>query len=350
MDKLVRNKRPDAEMPHGLKGWFKSASEATPRRGFRFCRMLLMTALSVAAFATFAAPDVVDIQLRQRYPWNGKVDISFTLQNLTAPVMLSMKLVDVRDNTEIPMDHWTDATTGRERTVFGSNRTYHLVWDAGANCDEQRILNAKTTFTFVDGVQLWPEGPYWSVANIGADEEIEGGLYFWWGDIAGIKPNGTTFSYSFSQTAYPAMTTCTKTFESLKSDEWISGDGVLYPKRDAARKQWGGDWRMPTSAELDRLVDSKFCTRTWTTRYGVNGYLIRGVKEGYTDKSIFLPAAGHGYGASLTANGVYGRYWSTVYSQHFNELAQAWILRFYNQEFRTISTAGYYGACIRPVR
>jgi hypothetical protein len=67
---------------------------------------------------------------------------------------------------------------------------------------------------------------------------------------------------------------------------------------------------MPTDAELNELREQ--CTWTWTTQNGVYGCKVTSKKSGYTNNSIFLPAAGARYGSSLYSAGSYGYYWSSL--------------------------------------
>ena len=46
---------------------------------------------------------------------------------------------------------------------------------------------------------------------------------------------------------------------------------------------------MPTKQEFEDIKNK--CDWTWTTKNGVNGYIVRG-KGDYSSKSIFLPCAG----------------------------------------------------------
>ena len=64
---------------------------------------------------------------------------------------------------------------------------------------------------------------------------------------------------------------------------------------------------MPTREEMDELHDN--CTWEWTTLNGVNGYRVTSKKQGYTDRSIFLPAAGFKYNGRYEY-GSKGNYWS----------------------------------------
>ncbi len=167
-------------------------------------------------------------------------------------------------------------------------------------------------------VQLWADGPYWAETNVGADEPWDYGLYFWWGDTVGyrrendawVASDGSSQNYSFGSDNTP---THGKTPATLQSEGWVvSKDStyVLAPEHDAAQAHWGGSWRMPTYQELYDLCYNK-CDWSWTTLNGVNGYVVRG-RDDFADASIFLPAAGFGYGTSLGYTGLDGYPWSSV--------------------------------------
>jgi hypothetical protein len=147
-------------------------------------------------------------------------------------------------------------------------------------------------------VQLWESGPYWATTNIGAEEPWESGYYFWWGDTVGYKrendkwvaSDGSNLDFSFEAAN---VGTCGKDVATLQREGWITSDGILSSKYDAAYVNWGEDWRMPTTQELGDLNNN--CDWTWTSMNGVNGYIVRGRAE-YASNSIFLPCAGDGYG------------------------------------------------------
>ncbi len=198
-------------------------------------------------------------------------------------------------------------------------------------------------------VQLWEGGPYWARANIGAENPVDYGYYFWWGDTIGYKrendkwvaSDGSNSNFSFSSDNTP---TYGKINSTLQSEGWITTDGVLAPEHDAAHKHWGGDWRMPTKQEFEDL-NSK-CDWIWTSRNGVNGYVVRGRGE-YAFNSIFLPCAGYGYGTSLINASSDGYYWSSVPGSDYY---YAWHLFFISGYHSTIYNSRYYGQSIRPVQ
>ena len=131
---------------------------------------------------------------------------------------------------------------------------------------------------------------------------------------------------------------------SLRSEGWIAADGVLAPEHDAAHVHWGGAWRMPTMDELSAL-DSN-CDWTWTTRNGLNGYLVRG-RGDYASASIFFPAAGYGNGTSLYYPVSYGNYWSAVPLSSYSY--DAWYLDF-DWRYHNTDYLRYYGRSVRPVQ
>ena len=146
------------------------------------------------------------------------------------------------------------------------------------------------------------------------------GSYYAWGETA---PKN---DYSWS--TYFDTKDDGKTFQKYTLDE--GGKTVLDPEDDAASVALGGDWRMPSKAELDELRSK--CYWVWTSTYGgksVNGYIVyrakaetdKGVKvtssgtpsSNYsveTDAHVFLPAAGFRDGSGLYGAGDIGPYWS----------------------------------------
>ena len=68
-------------------------------------------------------------------------------------------------------------------------------------------------------------------------------------------------------------------------------------------------WRVPTEAEIQKLLDATYVTSEWTTLNEVSGYRFT---DNATGNSIFLPAAGHRYDVGTIGGiGMYGLYWSS---------------------------------------
>ncbi|MBR2475680.1 MAG: hypothetical protein IKB57_03970, partial [Bacteroidaceae bacterium] len=124
----------------------------------------------------------------------------------------------------------------------------------------------------------------------------------------------------------------------------VDNKTTLEPEDDAARVNWGGEWRMPTKAEQDELRNTDNCTWTWTTQNGVNGYKVTSKKNG---NSIFLPAADCRYESNLGSAGSGGLYWSSSLTANYSYDAYYLNLRSYGVYWGDIDR--YYGLSVRPV-
>ena len=132
-----------------------------------------------------------------------------------------------------------------------------------------------------------PSGTLWATCNVGATTPEGYGNYYAWGEKTKYNNEG--------------------------------GKTVLDLEDDAAHVNWGGSWRMPTQAEWLELHGN--CTWTWTTQNGINGYKVTSNEAGFTDKFIFLPAAGCRDGSDLYGVGSNGYYWSSSLSTLSSSMA-----------------------------
>lgn len=178
----------------------------------------------------------------------------------------------------------------------------------------------------------------WANMNVGAKKDSGFGMYFAWGET---KPkeyySWGTYSWSKGDSNF--------LMKYSVNDKLIR----LSPTDDAARANWGGNWRMPTVEEFDELVDPNKCTWEWTTKDGVNGYKVTGKKTG---KSIFLPITGFRFYSEVQFRAIKGVYWTaTLYA---GNPFKAWCLEFdfsdYNVDFGNLSSNRFSGRCIRAVQ
>ena len=198
----------------------------------------------------------------------------------------------------------------------------------------------------------------WGSFNLGAEAPEEFGDYFAWGETEPYYEPGSAQaetalwlpgkeagyfwpsyqwcegdSYSFTKYCFNAT---------YGNDGFSDGLHALLPEDDAAQKEFGDTWRIPTDENMRELVSK--CTWEWTEFNGVNGYEVTGP----SGKSIFLPAAGYRYLAGYLGNGTTG-YYATA-SLHATNPGYAVYTSFTsgnvvggNNVFR------YYGLTIRPV-
>ena len=176
-----------------------------------------------------------------------------------------------------------------------------------------------------------PSGTLWASCNVGATKPEEYGDYFAWGETKGYNSGKTTFNWD----TY---------FDSSFNKYNLSGGLTeLALEDDAAYVNWGSNWRMPNLEQIQELIDN--CNWEWTTLNGVYGQKATSKKNG---NSIFLPAAGYRYGASLYNAGSWGYYWSrTLYTY---SALHAYYLNFFSGYVDWDSSSRYRGRSVRPVR
>lgn len=178
----------------------------------------------------------------------------------------------------------------------------------------------------------------WANMNVGATKDSDFGTYYAWGET---KPK----SY-YSWDTYTLGRGDTKFLVKYNFNDKKT---QLVPADDAARANWGGEWRMPTVEEFDELVNPDNCEWEWTNKDGVNGYKVTGKKTG---NSIFLPITGFRFYEGVQFRAIKGIYWSsTLYTGNPNK---AWCLMFdfsdVNVHFGNLSSNRFSGRCIRAVR
>ena len=158
-----------------------------------------------------------------------------------------------------------------------------------------------------------PSGKKWAIGNIVSDgnggykvgEETDFGAYFSWGNIVPhFSANGSTFDDSYD-------------FGTSNSGPYASTPGASVganiptndAQHDAALALLGSPWHLPTKEDFQELYDNT--DNEWVADFNGTGVAGRKFMK-KTDHSVyvFFPAAGYGYGTSLSNRGSYGVYWS----------------------------------------
>lgn len=130
----------------------------------------------------------------------------------------------------------------------------------------------------------------WATFNVGATAPFEIGDYYAWGAI------DTTSNYSWESyrffTGYiedegNQIAQVSKYLNDSYYGENVDNLTVLESADDVASVKWGGNWRTPTRAEIDELIN--LCEWEWTEYDGVYGYKVTSRVTGFMDRSIFLP-------------------------------------------------------------
>jgi hypothetical protein len=186
----------------------------------------------------------------------------------------------------------------------------------------------------------------WASWNIGASAPEEYGAYYAWGETEPKWWDGyswTTYKWcnGSNQTMTKYNTNSTYGFVDYKS--------TLESEDDVAQKLWGGAWRMPTLVEIKELLDN--CTIVWTNSNGINGCRFYSNLEGYSDRSVFFPAAGlynlYGDGVALMNAGEVLYYWTS--SLESSRPYSAYILKYLSDNASYSYVQRNYGLPVRPV-
>lgn len=169
----------------------------------------------------------------------------------------------------------------------------------------------------------------WANMNVGAESVTDYGDYFAWGETEGYKSgknnfSNSTYKYYMSTTEKYTdkdgfeVTEYKHGFTKYVADDKSGYDGFRDDKKtldledDAANANWGGEWRMPTSKEIDELVNK--CSWQWCTLNDVWGSKVTGPNGNY----IFLPASGHRINSGLDRARFYGYYWSSSLKESYS--------------------------------
>ncbi|MBR2369333.1 MAG: InlB B-repeat-containing protein [Paludibacteraceae bacterium] len=178
-----------------------------------------------------------------------------------------------------------------------------------------------------------PSGTLWATCNVGATKPEEYGDYFAWGETMPQKEYNEKNYKWYQEDCYHYTKYCLR-----------DNKKVLDLVDDAAQVNWGGDWCMPTSKDIEELKNR--CLWIYFKLRGVEGYRIISKING---NSIFLPAKGWNSEISYWSDVVYddGRVYAktlTIFSRdsNFTKTAKEPTKCFYEQ--RRVS-----GMPIRPV-
>ena len=186
----------------------------------------------------------------------------------------------------------------------------------------------------------------WANANLGANAPEGYGDYYAWGETE-IMENYSWGTYKWCNGDYDKLTK----YNTSASCGTVDNRTALDSEDDVAHVKLGGKWRMPTSSELDELISTRNNASyqwEWKSMNGHDGWLVTYLVN---HNSIFLPAAGRWFDASLDRVGSEGYYWSSsLYTDNPNN---AYCLLFDSPYNASYVGRGYYGRfrgfSVRPV-
>ena len=144
----------------------------------------------------------------------------------------------------------------------------------------------------------------WATYNIGASSPEEYGDYFAWGET---EPKDV-YDWSTYKWCNGSQNTLTK-YCTKREYGVVDNKTALELEDDAAHVNWGGEWRMPTKAELEELRTK--CTWLPAKINGVSGREITGPNG----NTLFLPYSGYCSEGKYPGGGT-GHSWSSTSSAY----------------------------------
>ena len=256
---------------------------------------------------------------------------SFTLNATVLPVDADEKSVEwISSNPEVAIIN----NSGSVMTISNGS-TIITATTIDQNKTASCVLTVAEYFTATAGEAVdLGLSVKWSNVNLGANSPNQRGAYFAWGETEPYyqfnysssnwrygKSNGyDDGSYKWYNGSYKKCTkycpsNCVNSWDGMGEPDNKSSFSDYNYEDDAARMVLGEGWRVPTIAEWKELLDN--CTWTWKETYEFGSLVLAGMKvtsnkPGYTDKSIFLPAAGRWRGKNNDVySWKYGHYWSS---------------------------------------
>ena len=146
-----------------------------------------------------------------------------------------------------------------------------------------------------------PSGTKWACCNVGANTPTDCGDFFAWGETA-TKSSFTEYNYKWyiGGDVHKITKYCS-------NSDYGTVDNILglELEDDAAYVNWGPEWRMPGTSQINELLEN--CTSVWTKVNGMGGYLF---KSNINNAAIFFPAAGWYNNKGIFGYETDGSYWS----------------------------------------
>ena len=210
------------------------------------------------------------------YVYGGDINFSGLLDPAANGVEKSHEFTFVNDNgTSATYDDVTYLLSGSKTMAYRDAFRFPEISSSAWKVPQPDILT-------INGVR-------WAKWNIGATSAEGYGDYFAWG---AVYPQASYGSGDYRES-------------------YMGAD--MTSAHDIATQKLGANWHMPTSAEINSIIDQEGVTWEYTSENGVDGYKVK--NDGASDY-IFIPAAGcwegsfendGGYYWSATSKYTYGR-------------------------------------------
>lgn len=213
--------------------------------------------------------------------------------------------------------------------------------------------NERTTPTNANGhayVDLGlTSGTLWATRNIDTGNPWECGKYFAWGETEGYYDN-EEHDFSWGTYKYGNVTDDgdIELYKYNTSDDFGTVDNKfeLELSDDAAHVNMGGDWKMPTAAQIEELFNET--NHEWVEDYEGSGVAGRVFTSKTNCNTMFIPASSGRWDYDISEQGVEAFLWSSTLR---TDLPSACVYGYFNSDY--FGVEGYddrsCGFCVRGI-
>ena len=183
----------------------------------------------------------------------------------------------------------------------------------------------------------------WATCNVGASRPEEFGNYYAWGEVMPKNIYNDTL-YKWYNHIDNHLTKYCNSAHWYQSNGFVDHKTILDLSDDAACKNYGERWRMPTFDEWKELVQN--CTFMRITINHIEGFKVT---SKHNRNSIFLPAAGYIKGTEKINRNKVGYYWTRSFDLSDDYKYNSVRFELTNWEWSYQHFKRSYGLSIRPV-
>lgn len=287
---------------------------------------------------------------------NQQAIVKFTLNGLPASALtvlvegsdaIVVKPNSPTDELFVALPGFSNKTVTLSATVGGS--LYQCIKkNVNFGNGEYHVISVRMS-ALNDAVDLGlPSGTLWGSTNLGASRPQDAGAYFAWGETEAYV-SGHTFNWANYKYSGSDERSLTK-YNNTAYYGTVDNKTVLETSDDAAYILRGTDWCLPSTAQVNELVDRT--DREWTRVDEKPGWRFTSKTNG---NSIFIPAAGYYEGDILEVGpdqgeGAKGYYWLNEINTGTPPQARSFLFEKYSGDgYWWNSNPRYRGQTVRPV-
>lgn len=225
-------------------------------------------------------------------------------------------------------------TTSEDYNSFVDSDTTNTPYVALCEDTEDVYFVSRQNTNGIEYVDLGlPSGTLWATKNVGAESTTDYGLLFTWGGTTGAQVSlDDSGNFVYGTATYKFGTDGNMNGNGLWGETTPGGEKgwlkytesdnrtKLLPKDDTARHYMGGDWHLPSNAQVKELNDECVVNRVGN---GTKGFAIRYTNKKDDSQYVDFPLCGYAKenGEFVSKDNYFYLTWTNELSEDFKHLA-----------------------------